>query len=274
MIMNTINIKKYILLLSITILCATAKAQAEPAIYKMAYVGDKENTAYLGASQGLSEANLQGQFLNHKYVLDVITPEQALNTDYSSYVAVIAAVDISTFRKLTDLLPDTPVFNVWLADNSLRVECRANALHIVPSELMKADAVAQWHQLHPDAQVKAQTWHPDFVKFAARDLNKRFLKAYNTKMDDPAWAGWAAVKMTSDTIARKNITDPKHLLAYLKTELTFDGQMGIDMNFRKTGQLRQPMLLIENDKIVGEAPVRGVAKPPTLDSLGNVGCGK
>ena len=274
MIMKIINIQKNLLTVLVITFCAIAKVQAEPVIYKMAFVGDTGNSAYLGAKQGLSEANLQGQFLNHQYVLDVITPDQALDADYSSYVAVIAAVDISVYRKLTDLLPDMPVFNVWLADDSLRIECRANALHIVPSNQMKADAIAQWHQLHPDAQVTARTWHPDFVKFAARDLNKRFKKAYNTKMDDPAWAGWAAVKMTSDTIARKNITDPKHLLAYLKTELTFDGQMGIDMNFRKTGQLRQPMLLIENDKIVGEAPVRGVAKPPNVDSLGNVDCGK
>jgi len=46
------------------------------------------------------------------------------------------------------------------------------------------------------------------------------------------------------------------------------------MNFRDTGQLRQLILLVEEDKIVGEAPVRGVAKPPTLDSLGLLNCEK
>ena len=30
--------------------------------------------------------------------------------------------------------------------------------------------------------------------------------------------------------------------------------------------------LVENDKIVAEAPIRGVAKPPTLDSLGILEC--
>ena len=44
------------------------------------------------------------------------------------------------------------------------------------------------------------------------------------------------------------------------------------MNFRKNGQLRQLILLVENDKIITEAPVRGVAKPPTLDSLGILDC--
>jgi len=46
------------------------------------------------------------------------------------------------------------------------------------------------------------------------------------------------------------------------------------MNFRETGQLRQPILLVEGDKIVAEAPVRGIAKPPTLDSLGLLSCEK
>jgi hypothetical protein len=62
------------------------------------------------------------------------------------------------------------------------------------------------------------------------------------------------------------------MLNYLKNELSFDGQKGSDMNFRITGQLRQLILLVENDKIVTEAPIRGVAKPPTLDSLGILEC--
>ena len=62
------------------------------------------------------------------------------------------------------------------------------------------------------------------------------------------------------------------LLSYLKNKLSFDGQKGSDMNFRITGQLRQLMLLVENDKIITEAPIRGVAKPPTLDSLGTLDC--
>ena len=44
------------------------------------------------------------------------------------------------------------------------------------------------------------------------------------------------------------------------------------MNFRVNGQLRQLIILVENDKIVAEAPIRGVAKPPTLDSLGSLEC--
>ena len=175
---------------------------------------------------------------------------------------------------MSDHLPDTAVFNLSLEDDVLRTACLPNAFHTIPSNSMKADAVAQWHQKKPDSNVTAQAWHGDFVKFAARDLNKRFKKKQGQTMDDYAWAGWAAVKMTSDSVARGNISNAKHMLIHLKTDLSFDGQKGSNMNFRETGQLRQLMILVEDGKIVAEAPVRGVAKPPTLDSLGLLNCEK
>ena len=249
-------------------------ATAEPVTNRLAYVGATGTTAYLGVQQGLSEANLQGQFMNQQYVLDAVPAAQALSTDYSRDLAVVAAVDHDTYRKLLAKLPDKAVFNVNLEDDDLRAACLSNALHIVASKQMKLDAIAQWHKKNPDAKVTAQTWHASYVKNAGRDLNKRFTKKYKKTMDDQSWAGWAAVKMTSDTIAHENISDPAKLLDFLKTGLLFDGQMGIEMNFRKTGQLRQPLLLIENGKIAGDAPVKGVAEATDLDSLGNVECGK
>lgn len=249
-------------------------ASAEAINIRLAYVGETGNSAYTGAQQGLSEAILQGQFLNQKYVLDTVTAAEALKTDYAPYLAVIAALDHDAYRKLLEKLPNVPVFNVTLEDDDLRAACLPNALHILASRQMKQDAMAQWQKKNPGAQVIAQTWHHEFVKFAARDLNKRFTKNYQQPMDDTAWAGWAAVKMSSDTVARENITDPAKLLDYLKTSLLFDGQMGIEMNFRPTGQLRQPLLLIDNGRIAGEAPVKGVANPTDLDSLGNVECTK
>ncbi len=247
---------------------------AETIEIDLAYVGEEDHTALLGVQQGLYEANLQGQFLGQNYQLDIISPANALNSDYSKYIAVLTAVDINTFSKISDQLADIAVFNLSLEDDILRTACLPNALHTIPSSSMKADAVAQWHQKKPDSNVTAQAWHGDFVKFAARDLNKRFKKKQGQTMDDYAWAGWAAVKMTSDSVARENISDAKHMLTHLKMDLSFDGQKGSNMNFRETGQLRQLMILVEDGKIVAEAPVRGVAKPPTLDSLGLLSCAK
>jgi ABC transporter substrate binding protein (PQQ-dependent alcohol dehydrogenase system) len=139
---------------------------------------------------------------------------------------------------------------------------------------MKKDAEAQWQQKTPGSAAKARAWHPDFVKYAARDLNKRFLETHSVKMNDESWTGWASVKIVSDSVVRQGITDPAKLLNFIKSDLVFDGQKGTDMNFRNTGQLRQILLLVENDKILEEAPVRGVVKPTDLDSLGNIECAK
>ncbi len=254
--------------------CTSIYVSAETIEIDFVYVGEEDQSALLGVQQGLYEANQQGQFLGQSYKLDIISPANALNHDYSKYIAVLTAVDLKTFSKISDHLPDIAVFNLNLDDDSLRASCLTNALHTISSARMKSDAVAQWHQKKPDSNVTAQAWHGDFVKFAARDLNKRFKKKQDQTMDDYSWAGWAAVKMTSDSVARENISNAKHMLTHLKTELSFDGQKGSNMNFRETGQLRQLMILVEDGKIVAEAPVRGIARPPTLDSLGLLNCAK
>jgi hypothetical protein len=265
---------KYYLAVLPSLIISISPSFADIIEVNIAYVGTTDHNNYLGARQGLSEANLQGQFLNQKYTLDVISLDNTQQVNFANYIAIIAAIDKKSFQQLINSNPNTPIFNINLSDDEVRTDCFTNALHVIPSDRMKADAINQWLQKNPESGTTAQAWHPDFVKFAARDLNKRFLKTQKTKMDDFAWAGWAAVKMTADTVARKNITEPEKLLDYLKTELSFDGQKGINMNFRETGQLRQPILLIEDDKIVAEAPVRGVAKPPSVESLGFLNCPK
>lgn len=236
------------------------------------YVGEKNHPSLLGVKQGLDESNLQGQFLNQKYNLQTISSDETDGHDFSKYIAILTSIDSKKLRVLAKQYNNTPVFNLADESNELRHSCIGNILHITPSNKMKSDALEQLKIKKPESKAMAQSWHYSFVKFAARDLNKRFKKNYQVKMNDHSWAGWAAVKMTSDTVARTQITNSKEMLNYLKNELTFDGQKGSDMNFRITGQLRQLILLVENDKIVTEAPIRGVAKPPTLDSLGILEC--
>lgn len=263
--------QSFILILACTFLTS---ARADLLNIELAYVGSTSDTAWLGIKQGLDEANLQGQFLGQEYNLNTFAPGQIEDADFSRYLAIFTAVDRDRFLNISMSLPDVPIFNLTLNDDDLRTACLDNALHVIPSNRMKADAEEQWLKKTADSHATAHAWHPDFKKFAARDLNKRFLKKQAVKMDDAAWAGWAAVKMISDTVAREKITDSEKLLQYLKTRLSFDGQKGSNLNFRVTGQLRQLLILVEDDKIVTEAPVRGVAKPPTLDSLGLLECEK
>lgn len=261
--------KCYILTLLINILLNVififhATANQSNTIH-FSFIGDDQSYALMGVQQGIDEANVQGLFLGQQYTLTA-TP--------NSSTAIFAAVDAQQISQLSKAYPNKPIFNLTIEDDNLRAECFVNVLHMIPSKAMKKDAEDQWNQKHPGQYVKAQTWHHTFTKYAAGQLNSRFTKSTNQKMTDTAWAGWAAVKLVSDSIARNVINDEASLLQFIKKDLNFDGQKGMSLNFRETGQLRQPLLLIENNKIAGEAPVRGVVNTTNLDSLGLTHCPK
>ena len=248
--------------------CASTVAALE---IRLAYVGSTDEAAWLGVMQGQHEANIQGRFLDQSYVVEAMTPE-ALSQSEAPIAAVIAAGEASALQTLSEAMPDIAVFNVTAEDDALRQTCVTNLLHVPPSSAMKADAVAQWQQKNPDSVVEAWAWHPKFVKYAARDLNKRFLKGQGVAMDDDGWAGWAAVRMVAEAVIRTQATDPSSLLAFFKSEIAFDGQKGMPLTFRDTGQLRQRLLIVEAGELAGEAPVRGVADTTDLDSLGLPSC--
>lgn len=249
-------------LLGLCLLPMAGGAQEEYLVY---FVG-AQDSALLGARQGISEAQLQGRFLQQDYRLVQFTDAAALPRPIPA-VAIVTNLPAAPLLQLARERADVPVFNVGADEDSLRTACLPNLLHVQPSQRMKADALAQWRERHPQSKARAQAWHHGFKKFAARDLNKRFRKAFDTAMDDAAWAGWAAVKMASDLLARGTAGDANTLLRQLRTALTFDGQKGDAMDFRANGQLRQLVLLVEDDRPVGEAPLRG----KTLDSLGTDG---
>ncbi|MDF1588937.1 MAG: hypothetical protein P1P93_07255 [Gammaproteobacteria bacterium] len=234
------------------------------------YVGPTEGGVWLGLQQGLDEANLQGEFLGQKYTLEPISLADL--ESLQSVTAVLMATHAAEIMELAQLpqFAHVPVINVVADDDDLRVACLPNLLSIAASNKMKQDALAQWHVKHADSKAVAQGWHQDFKKFAASQLNIRFTKAHGVAMDDAAWAGWVAVKLLSDTVARIQTTDAAAMLSYLRNEIAFDSQKGDGATFRDTGQLRQLLLLVENDQIVAEAPLRGVKGG--LDSLGLQSC--
>jgi hypothetical protein len=239
------------------------------------YVGAAEGSVWRGVLLGQHEANILGRFTGQTYAVQQIPPEELVGKELTPLPAVVlAATDAETLHKLSAMFApaDVAVFNLTRDDDALRQACLPNLLHTPPSARMKADAVAQWQKKHAGATVEAWAWHPDFVKYAARDLNKRFRELHHVPMDSDAWAGWTALKMVSETIARTQTTAPARILAYLRQNLEFDGQKGVQHTFRDTGQLRQPLLIVQDGEVVGEAPVRGVADIADLDSLGLVSC--
>jgi len=249
-------------------------ASAATRSVSIGFVGESGGAAHLGVLQGLQESNLQGRFLGQSYSAEIFDSAAALIAADKDWDALIAAADVYELTALERAFADRAIFNLQLDDDELRAVCSGNVLHVVPSRQMKADAVRQWRSLHPRAKVEAAAWHRDFKKYAASQLNIRFTEAHGQSMDDSAWAGWAAIKMLSDMVAREPQVQPDSLLDALRERLAFDGQKGAEMSFRETGQLRQPLLLVEGGKLVGEAPVRGVADIANLDSLGQTLCPK
>lgn len=236
------------------------------------FVGDQGRSAWEGASQGLIEANLQGKFLGKTFRLTQL-PGAGEILKESKPAAVVVAGDATTLRQVADTLPGVPVFNVSLDDDAIRQQCGGNILHVLPSQAMKRDALSQWKTKNPESDPRALAWHSSAKKYSGTQLNDRYMKSFGKPMDDEAWAGWAAVKMLADTVVRTQSSDPGKLLDFLRNDLEFDGQKGADMSYRKNGQLRQPILIVEGGKVVGEAPVVGVAQSiEDLDSLGNVEC--
>jgi len=238
---------------------------------KMHYVGSTDGSAWLGVQQGIEEANLQGMFLGQNYTVAPITAAELATSE--NVTAVLVSADAETVLNLAKMpaLANVAIFNLTATDDALRQACLPNLLNVTASDQMRADALAQWENKHPDQVAKVQGWHESFKKFAASQLNKRFKRTHNVIMDDESWAGWVGPKMIADTVARTQSADAAEILNFVKNELAFDGQKGAGATFRENGQLRQLLLLVgENNKIAAEAPLRGVKGG--LDSLGNVAC--
>ena len=253
-------------------LLLTAALSAEEV--KIAYVGPpmRDSSSGDGALLGLKEAQLQGTFLGLEYSL---TPAEL--TDLAVLRGADAILVAGTPGRVLAVVEavseqGVPVFNIAATQDTLRTACAPNLLHTIPSDAMLAAAVAQWKKKSDVGSVTAQAWHPDFVKFAARDLNKRYQELWGTDMDDESWAAWAAVRIVADAAANLPEGSTAERLAYMRSDLEFDGQKGDYMTFRDTGQLRQLLLVVVDGKLAGEAPVRGVAASDDLDSLDPLVC--
>lgn len=252
------------------LLCATMTTAAQALDVKLLFLGEANSPAHRGAMQGLAEAQAQGEFLGLAYTLDVLAPGATLPAGTS---AVVVAAPAEALIATAAAHSGVPVLNTTLGDDRLRRECRPNLFHTLASAEMLRDAEAQWRKANPEGPAaRAQVWHPDFTRYAAAQLNKRYRDTFKEAMTDEAWAGWAAVKLLSDTVAREQTADGTALLTALRERLAFDGQKGVDLSFRADGQLRQPLLLVVDGALAGEAPVRGVVDIEDLDSLGHVEC--
>jgi ABC-type branched-subunit amino acid transport system substrate-binding protein len=126
--------------------------------------------------------------------------------------------------------------------------------------------------------VRPLGWHSSLDRFGADQLNQRFERRYGRKMDDAAWAGWAALKVAWEAAMRGNAGDGAAIAAYLESERAeMDGQKGWPLSFRPWDhQLRQPLYLVSTaggtgGRVAGEVPGGergGGDSAAALDALG------
>jgi hypothetical protein len=255
---------------AVAVACPVLALAADARAVPLWYIGETAGSAWLGAQQGLTEINLQGRFAGFEFELRPATMEQLRSA--GAVEVVLAAVPAASLETLSEALPQVPIFNLAADDDTLRAACRPNLFSTLPSAGMKRDALGQWREANPQGEAEAVGWNHNFRRYSSRDLNRRFLDASGRPMDDIAWAGWAAVRIAGEAVMRTASTDPGTLRAFLREDLSFDGSKGFPLTFRETGQLRQPIWIVRDERVIAEAPIAGVADPDDLDTLGLAGC--
>jgi ABC transporter substrate binding protein (PQQ-dependent alcohol dehydrogenase system) len=335
---------------------------------------DRVERAYLGHPGGPASDGLQVALDEGKFELDAASAGVALTSAGAASPADARAAAQKAEKDgaavvLTDLPAEwtsavaeavkLPVLNVGEAADALRADsCRANLWHLLPSERMRADALAQWlvarkwqqvlvlagsspqdsaraavaqaaikrYGLKPvavkpfrmsadprerdlanpllltggatydviwvidsngefartlpyrtalprpvvgDGGLTALGWHPQFERFGAPQVSRRFTRAAKRPMTAQDWAAWMAGK----ALVQLAVAQPKGpAAAWAKAlpALELDGSKGVAMSFRAwDGQLRQPMLLTDGQGVIGSAPIDGILHPRNvLDTVG------
>jgi ABC transporter substrate binding protein (PQQ-dependent alcohol dehydrogenase system) len=121
-----------------------------------------------------------------------------------------------------------------------------------------------------DAGLFAVAWAPNFERFGAPQLARRFLRGAGRPMTGHDWAGWMATKAILQAALEKAVTPAAQLKALVQPGFTLDGFKGVRLSFRPWDrQLRQPLLLTDGQGVIGLAPLEGILHPTNaLDTLG------
>ena len=148
---------------------------------------------FAGAQLATEDNNTTGGFLGHSYETETVSapPEEAdaafgrlLEAGHEIIVVLARGEDLLRLAEMAG--PERLVLNAGAREVALRSEdCRANVLHIAPSEAMLADAVAQfavwkkwtdWYLIHgsnPADLARAEAYRRAAVKFGARIVEER-----------------------------------------------------------------------------------------------------
>ena len=132
--------------------------------------------------------------------------------------------------------------------------------------------IAQARPVVGDAGLLALAWAPNFERFGAPQLARRFARHAQRAMTAQDWAAWIATKAVLQAVLTKPAATAgaPSPAAWVAADFTLDGFKGSRVSFRPWDrQLRQPLLLTDGLGVIATAPVDGLLHPSNvLDTLG------
>ena len=114
-------------------------------------------------------------------------------------------------------------------------------------------------------------WSPVFDEYASTQLQNRFQREAHRPMTAREYAGWLASRAIGEAATRSGKTDPTAIGAYVRSSgFELAGYKGAPLSFRPwDGQLRQPVLLVDDRSLVSISPQPGFLHQfNELDTLG------
>lgn len=183
-----------------------------------------------GARLGAEEASHTGALFGTAVTLRVESGSVAASAP-SIYV-VAGDASICSRVMLQSARTNTPVLDAGCAmDDSVR---SANTYSLIPA----ADLTAT-----PGDSSRLELWHWSLERFGGEQLNERFRRRFDARMDSPAWTGWLALKIALDAALQARATNGPALLHRLaETRAQYDGQKGRPLRFAPdTRRLIQPL---------------------------------
>lgn len=114
-------------------------------------------------------------------------------------------------------------------------------------------------------------WSPVFDEYASTQLQNRFRREVGRPMTARDYAGWLATRAIGEAATRSGKTDPHAIGAFIRSaNFSLAGYKGVPLSFRAwDGQLRQPVLLVDDRSLVSISPQPGFLHQfNELDTLG------
>ena len=98
----------------------------------------------------------------------------------------------------------------------------------------------------------AKAWHWSYLRHGAPQLNGRFERLNNRRMESKDWSAWIAIKTLVEAVLRVQSTNNDEIIEYITSnKLNLDGSKGISLSYKKkSNQLRQTILLTTSDNWV------------------------